>query len=79
MSTPNFVTFSINVAPSLMPFSVFHSDFSIDGLGCGVSRTSFIAAIASAAIALFSLESSWRELSSFSIMLLNALASMPFD
>lgn len=66
MSTPSFVTFSINVAPSLMPFRVFHSDFSIDGLGCGVSRTSFIAAIASAAIVLFSLESSWRELSQFS-------------
>ncbi len=53
MSAPSFVTFSINVAPSLMPFRVFHNDFSIDGLGCGASRTSFIAAIASAAIALF--------------------------
>lgn len=79
MSTPSFVTFSINVAPSLMPFRVFHSDFSIDGLGCGVSKTSFIAAIASAAIVLFSLESSWRELSSFPIMSLSALTSMPFD
>lgn len=45
MSTPSFVTFSINEVPSLMPFRVFHSDFSIDGLGCGASRASFIAAI----------------------------------
>lgn len=58
MSMPSFVTFSINEAPSLMPFRVFHSDFSIDGLGCGASRASFIAVIASAAIVLFALESS---------------------
>ena len=53
MSALSFVTFSINVAPSLMPFRVFHNDFSIDGLGCGASRTSFIAAITPSAIALF--------------------------
>lgn len=53
MSTPGFVTFSINEAPSLMPFRVFHNDFSIDGLGCGAPRTSFIVVIASAAIVLF--------------------------
>lgn len=46
MSAPSFVTFSINAAPSLMPFRVFRNDFSADGLGCGASRTFFIAAIA---------------------------------
>lgn len=53
MGAPSFVTFSINVVPSLMPFRVFHNDFRIDCLGCEALRTSFIAAIASAAIVLF--------------------------
>ena len=67
MSTPSFVTFSINVAPSLMPFRVFHSDFSIDGLGCGVSKTSFIAAMIRSNCPVLT-EATWRELSSFPIM-----------
>ena len=61
MNPSRAVTFFANVAPSLMPFTVFQSALTMEGLGFCSAKASFRASMEPDAVSRFEAESSSRE------------------